>query len=192
MNDKTYFTVVVPLDHTARKMAGDARLRQPLRPMIWSQAAEQIKPLLGKTCSSFSPAADPFGEPMGLPFGVALGAAEPQLFLLCYLHARKQQEKEIEARNSKIRARGMTVGHFQPDQDTEVTVMAYHAADPELQSFVETARRFFTNDITAAAGLYYQGFNSNYISRKQEEQIFSNLNAYALCVAELQPVEGEA
>ena len=128
----------------------------------------------------------------GSSFGVALGAAEPQLFLLCYLHARKQQEKEIEARNSKIRARGMTVGHFQPDQDTEVTVMAYHAADPELQSFVETARRFFTNDITAAAGLYYQGFHSNYISRKQEEQIFSNLNAYALCVAELQPVEGEA
>lgn len=192
MNDKTYFTVVVPLDHDAQKMAGDARLRQPLRPMIWSRAAEQLKPLLGKICSSFSPAVAPFGKPMCLPFGVALGAAAPKLFLLCYMHAREQQEKEIEARNNKIRARGMTIGHFRPDQDTEVTVMAYHSADPELQAYVETARRFFSNDITAAAGLYYQGFNSNYISGKQEEQILSNLNAYALCVAELQPVEGEA
>lgn len=192
MNDKTYFTVVVPLDHNARKMAGNARLRQPLQPMIWSQASEQLKPLLGKSCSSFSPAVAPFGKPICLPFGVVLGAADPKLFLLCYMHAREQQEKEIEARNSKIRARGMTVGHFRPDQDTEVTVMAYHSADPELQAFVETARRFFSNDITAAAGLYYQGFNANYISGKQEEQILSNLNAYALCVAELQPMEGKA
>ena len=191
MNDKTYFTVVVPLDTNARKMAGDARLRQPLRPMIWSQAAEQLKPLLGKICSSFSPAIAPFGKPMCLPFGVVLGAAAPQLFLLCYKHAREQQEKEIAARNSKIRARGVPVSHFRPDQNTEVTVMAYRSADPELQSYVETARRFFSNDITAAAGLYYQGFNSNYISGKQEEHILSNLNAYALCVAELQPVEVE-
>ena len=192
MNDKTYFTVVVPLDHNARKMAGDARLRQPLRSMIWSQAAEQLKPLLGKICSSFSPAVAPFGKPMCLPFGVALGAADPQLFLMCYLHAREQQEKEIEARNSKIRARGMTVGHFRLDQNTEVTVMAYRSDDFELQAYVEAARRFFSNDITAADGLYYQGFHSNYISGKQEEQILSNLNAYALCVAELQPVEGES
>ena len=103
MNDKTYFTVVVPLDHNARKMAGDARLRQPLRSMIWSQAAEQLKPLLGKICSSFSPAVAPFGKPMCLPFGVALGAADPQLFLMCYLHAREQQEKEIEELKETVR-----------------------------------------------------------------------------------------
>ena len=190
MNDKTYFTVVVPLDRAAREMAVDPRMHRPLRTMIWSQVAEQLKLLLGKTCSRFSPAAAPFGKPMGLPFGVALGAADPQLFLLCYLHAREQQEKEIEARNSKIRACGTTVGHFQPNQDTEVTVMAYHSTDPELKAFLETARRFFSNDITAAAGLYYQGYNSNYISQKQEQQILSDLSAYALCVAELQPMEG--
>lgn len=191
MNDKTYFTVVVPLDYAARKMAGDARLRHPLQTMIWSQAAKQLKPLLGKVCSSFSPAAAPFGEPLCLPLGVALGAADPQSFLLCYLHARERQEKEIAARNSKIHACGTTVGHFRPDQNTEVTVMAYRSDDPELQAYVKTARRFFSNDITAAAGLYYLGFHSNYISGKQEEQILSNLSAYALCVAELQPVEGK-
>ena len=129
---------------------------------------------------------------MNLPFGVALGAADREPFLLCYLNAREQQEKEIAARNAKIRARGTTVGHFQPDGDTEVTVMAYHTSDPELQAFVETARRFFSNDITAAAGLYYQGCNANYISKEQEEHILSNLDAYALRVAELQPMEGVA
>lgn len=54
---------------------------------------------------------------------------------------------------------------------------------------MDVAQRFFSDDITAAAGLYYSGFASNYISEQQERQILSNLGAYALCVAELQPME---
>lgn len=46
--------------------------------------------------------------------------------------------------------------------------------------------------LTAAAGLYYLGFGSNYINEQQERQILSNPEAYALCVAELQPVEEAA
>ena len=192
MNDKTYFTVVVPLDHAARKMADDPRMHLPLRTAIWSQTARQLEPLLGKTCSGFVPSAAPFDLPMSFPFGVVLGTADPQLFLICYLSAREQQEKEIQARNNEIRARGMTVGHFQPDQNTEITVTAYRSADPELRGFMETARRFFDNDITAAAGLYYRGYDANYVSEALERKILSNLSGYALCVAELQPVEGEA
>ncbi len=57
---------------------------------------------------------------------------------------------------------------------------------------MDVAQRFFSDDITAAAGLYYLGFGSNYINEQQERQILSNPEAYALCVAELQPVEEAA
>lgn len=189
MSEKTYFTIVMPLDPAAQKMARDPQASRALRPTIWSRAAEQLKPLLGKTCSSFSPAAAPYGESMGLPYGVALGGVESQLFLLCYLNARERQEQEIENRNRSIRARGKQICQFSPDAETELTVTAFRSSDPKLQEYMETARRFFSNDITAAAGLYYLGYHANYISEQQEQQILSNLDAYALCVAELQPME---
>ena len=66
---------------------------------------------------------------------------------------------------------------------------AFRSTSPELKEHLETAQRFFSNDITAAAGLYYLGFRSNYINERQEQEILSNLGAYALCVAELQPME---
>lgn len=189
MREKTYFTVVVPLNLDAQKMARDPQASKTLRPMVWSRAAEHLQLLLGKTCSGFSPAIFPYGEPMRLPYGVALGGMESQLFLMCYLNARERQEQEIKSRNQAIRAQGKQIGHFQADEDTEVSVMAFHSASPELIGHLEVARRFFSNDITAAAGLYYLGCSLNYISDQQEQQLLSNLGAYALCVAELQPLE---
>lgn len=126
---------------------------------------------------------------MRLPYGVVLGGAESQLFLLCYLKARERQKQEIESRNQAIRAQGKYVGHFRPDETTEVTVMGFNSASPELQKHMEIAQRFFSNDISAAAGLYYLDCHLNYISMQQEQQLLSNLSAYALCVAELQPLE---
>lgn len=73
-----------------------------------------------------------------------------------------------------------------------MTVMAFRSSDPELHKQMDVAQRFFSDDITAAAGLYYLGFGSNYINEQQERQILSNPEAYALCVAELQPVEEAA
>ncbi len=70
--------------------------------------------------------------------------------------------------------------------------MAFRSSDPELHKQMDVAQRFFSDDITAAAGLYYLGFGSNYINEQQERQILSNPEAYALCVAELQPVEEAA
>lgn len=192
MSDKTYFTVVVPLAPAAQKIAQSGQAALPLRAAVWAQAAERLTPLLGKVCSRFSPAAIPYGEPLRLPFGVALGGAEAEQFLICYLHARENQEEEIKSRTQAIRSLGKKIGQFYPDEETTLTVMAFHSTDPRLQERIKIAERFFSNDITAAAGLYYLGFCSNYISEQQEQQILSNPGAYALCVAELQPVEGAA
>ena len=125
-------------------------------------------------------------------FGVALGGAEAEQFLLCYFHARENQEEEIRSRTQAIRALGRKVGQFHPDEETTLTVMAFRSSDPELHKQMDVAQRFFSDDITAAAGLYYLGFGSNYINEQQERQILSNPEAYALCVAELQPVEEAA
>ena len=133
-----------------------------------------------------------YGEPLHLPFGVALGGAEAEQFLLCYFHARENQEEEIRSRTQAIRALGRKVGQFHPDEETTLTVMAFRSSDPELHKQMDVAQRFFSDDITAAAGLYYLGFGSNYINEQQERQILSNPEAYALCVAELQPVEEAA
>ena len=78
------------------------------------------------------------------------------------------------------------IGQFHPDDETTLTVMAFRSSDPKLLEHLEVARRFFSNDITAAAGLYYLGYDTNYISEQQEQRLLSGLGAYALCVAELQ------
>ena len=112
MSDKNYFTIVVPLSPDAQKIVQGNRSAVPLRAAVWSQAAERMKPLLGSVCARFSPAAVPYGEPLHLPFGVALGGAEAEQFLLCYLHARENQEEEIKSRTQAIRSIGRTVGQF--------------------------------------------------------------------------------
>lgn len=76
MNEKNYFTIVVPLSPDAQKIVQGNPSAVPLRAAVWSQAAERMKPLLGGVCSRFSPATAPYGEPLHLPFGVALGGAE--------------------------------------------------------------------------------------------------------------------
>lgn len=192
MNEKKYFAVVVPLAPETQKAVQVNPSAVPLRAAVWSQAAEHLKPLLGKVCTRFFPAAVPYGEPLHLPFGVALGGAESKEFLLCYLRAREMQEQEIERRTRAIRTLGKKVGQFYPDEETTVTVMAFRSSDPKLHKQMEVAGRFFSDDITAAAGLYYLGFHSNYVSEKQEQHILSNPGAYALCVAELQPMEDAA
>lgn len=192
MNEKNYFTIVVPLSPDAQKIVQGNPSAVPLRAAVWSQAAERMKPLLGGVCSRFSPAVAPYGEPLHLPFGVALGGAEAEQFLLCYFHARENQEEEIRSRTQAIRALGRKVGQFHPDEETTLTVMAFRSSDPELHKQMDVAQRFFSDDITAAAGLYYLGFGSNCINEQQERQILSNPEAYALCVAELQPVEEAA
>ena len=118
MNEKNYFTIVVPLSPDAQKIVQGNPSAVPLRAAVWSQAAERMKPLLGGVCSRFSPAAAPYGEPLHLPFGVALGGAEAEQFLLCYFHARENQEEEIRSRTQAIRALGRKVGQFHPDEET--------------------------------------------------------------------------
>ena len=55
---------------------------------------------------------------------------------------------------------------------------------------LERGNRFFQGDITCAACLYYLGLNKSYIEERQEQQILSQVDRYAICVADLWPVEG--
>ena len=105
---------------------------------------------------------------------------------MCYIHALKLQENEIETTKQAIRSMGTRIGQFHPDDETTLTITAFRSSDPKLQEHIEVARRFFSNDITAAAGLFYLGYDTNYISEQQEQRLLSSLGAYALCVAELQ------
>ena len=94
MNEKNYFTIVVPLSPDAQKIVQGNPSAVPLRAAVWSQAAERMKPLLGGVCSRFSPATAPYGEPLHLPFGVALGGAEAEQFLLCYFPGMEIAEQK--------------------------------------------------------------------------------------------------
>ena len=63
------------------------------------------------------------------------------------------------------------------------------SSDPGTRKELELAQKFFSGDVSAAAGIYYLGYNCNQISESQEEQLLENLQEYALCVAELQELE---
>lgn len=186
MSDKRYFTIVLPLNDTARAMIRQESSRYQLRAMLWSHAAEQMKALLGKTCSMYSPAVKPVWCSTPLPFGVALGAVEPYEFLSCYLAAQKTQENEIHTRVKRIEAMGETVFTKQLNDHVEMVVMSVNMGDPNLRREMEFANRFFQGDITAACGLYYLGLNQCHIKEDTEKAILSRLDEYAVCVAELE------
>lgn len=186
MSDKRYFTIVLPLNDTAQAMVCQESSRYQLRAMLWSCAAEQMKALLGKNCSMYSPAVKPAWCDVPLPFGVALGAVEPHEFLACYLSAQKTQEDEVHARVQRIEAMGETVFTKKLNDHVEMAVMAVDMKNPDLCREMEFADRFFRGDITAACGLYYMGLNQCHVEESMEKHILSRMNKYAVCVAELE------
>ena len=186
MDNKNHFTVVLPLGDTGQAMLRNESDLTDLRAMLWNRAADAMKPLLGRICSRISPAVLP-GLP---PYSVALGRTEPNVFLMRYLAAREAQEMELANRNLRIRSRGRTVLFQQLVESIGMTVTAFRRDDPELCLELERGNRFFQGDITCAACLYYLGLNKSYIEEKQEQQILSQVDRYAICVADLWPVEG--
>ena len=80
MNEKNYFTIVVPLSPDAQKIVQGNPSAVPLRAAVWSQAAERMKPLLGGVCSRFSPAVAPYGEPLHLPSASLWAVQKPNSF----------------------------------------------------------------------------------------------------------------
>ena len=74
-------------------------------------------------------------------------------------------------------------------QSLNITVVSIDSSDPGTRKELELAQKFFSGDVSAAAGIYYLGYNCNQISESQEEQLLENLQEYALCVAELQELE---
>ena len=108
---------------------------------------------------------------------------------MCYTRARLEQMNEIEARQQRLISRGETLLNESPIQSLNITVVSIDSSDPGTRKELELAQKFFSGDISAAAGIYYLGYNCNQISESQEEQLLENLQEYALCVAELQELE---
>lgn len=186
MDNKNHFTVVLPLRDMELAMLQRESNLTDLRAALWNRAADAMKPLLGRICSRISPAALP-GLP---PYSVALGRTEPHVFLMRYLAAREAQEMELADRNLRIRGRGRTIFSERLDKSIGVTVTAFRRDDPELCRELERSDRFFQGDITGSACLYYLRLNKNYIEDEQEKQILSRVDRYAICVADLWPLEG--
>lgn len=106
-----------------------------------------------------------------------------------YTRARLEQMNEIEARQQRLIAQGETLLNESPIQSLNITVVSIDSSDPGTRKELELAQKFFSGDVSAAAGIYYLGYNCNQISESQEEQLLENLQEYALCVAELQELE---
>ena len=125
MNEKNYFTIVVPLSPDAQKIVQGNPSAVPLRAAVWSQAAERMKPLLGGVCSRFSPAAAPYGEPLHL-LAVAWRCRSRTVSALLFPCQGKSRGGDQEP-HSAIRALGRKVGQFHPDEETTLTVMAFRS-----------------------------------------------------------------
>ncbi|MCI8538259.1 MAG: hypothetical protein HFF18_06295 [Oscillospiraceae bacterium] len=183
------FFIVMPLDEAAQAMAERESDRDQLRALVWSQAAESMKALLGRTCSQFAPAPAPGDGINALPYGVALGAVEPMEFLVRYSLARMAQERELEARQQKILSLGHTVFSGQISDSIKLAVMAASGDNPEIYRELELDARFWKHDITAAAGLYFLAPDRCAITKAEEQRMLSHIFRYAICAAELVPME---
>jgi len=192
MKEKMYFSIVLPLDAEAQELAQRESDRNQLRAVVWSQAAEHMKALLGKTCSQFSPAPAPGENLNKLPYGVALGIAEPKEFLIRYVIAQEVHDKELHSRKQRILSLGRPLFDGQIFDGIELTVLDVAGNDPSIRREVKFVNCYRKHDITAAAGLYFLKPNRCYLSGEEERHLLSHLCDYAICVAELVPMEGEA
>ena len=175
MQDKKYLATIVPLGPQARKQI---------------QKGENLD-VIRSVCSRFLPATYAWSICNYRPFGVMLGGvtADMEDMLLCYTRARLEQMNEIEARQQRLISRGETLLNESPIQSLNITVVSIDSSNPGTRKELELAQKFFSGDVSAAAGIYYLGYNCNQISESQEEQLLENLQEYALCVAELQELE---
>lgn len=191
MQDKKYLATIVPLGPQARKQIQKGENLDVIRAAVWSETAKKLTPLLGSVCSRFLPATYAWSICNYRPFGVMLGGvtADMEDMLLCYTRARLEQMNEIEARQQRLIAQGETLLNESPIQSLNITVVSIDSSDPGTRKELELAQKFFSGDVSAAAGIYYLGYNCNQISESQEEQLLENLQEYALCVAELQELE---
>lgn len=181
----------MPLGPQARKQIQKGENLDVIRAAVWSETAKKLTPLLGSVCSRFLPATYAWSICNYRPFGVMLGGvtADMEDMLLCYTRARLEQMNEIEARQQRLIAQGETLLNESPIQSLNITVVSIDSSDPGTRKELELAQKFFSGDVSAAAGIYYLGYNCNQISESQEEQLLENLQEYALCVAELQELE---
>ena len=191
MQDKKYLATIVPLGPQARKQIQKGENLDVIRAAVWSETAKKLTPLLGSVCSRFLPATYAWSICNYRPFGVMLGGvtADMEDMLLCYTRARLEQMNEIEARQQRLISRGETLLNESPIQSLNITVVSIDSSNPGTRKELELAQKFFSGDVSAAAGIYYLGYNCNQISESQEEQLLENLQEYALCVAELQELE---
>lgn len=191
MQDKKYLATIVPLGPQARKQIQKGENLDVIRAAVWSETAKKLTPLLGSVCSRFLSATYAWSICNYRPFGVMLGGvtADMEDMLLCYTRARLEQMNEIEARQQRLIAQGETLLNESPIQSLNITVVSIDSSDPGTRKELELAQKFFSGDVSAAAGIYYLGYNCNQISESQEEQLLENLQEYALCVAELQELE---
>ena len=194
MQDKKYLATIVPLGPQARKQIQKGENLDVIRAAVWSETAKKLTPLLGSVCSRFLPATYAWSICNYRPFGVMLGGvtADMEDMLLCYTRARLEQMNEIEARQQRLIAQGETLLNESPIQSLNITVVSIDSSEPGTRKELELAQKFFSGDVSAAAGIYYLGYNCNQISESQEEQLLENLQEYALCVAELQELELES
>lgn len=193
MNDKRYFFIVMPLDEEAQAMAARESDRDQLRALVWSRAAESMKALLGKTCSRFSPAPAPVEGVISLPYGVALGVVEPTEFMMRYAQAREAQSSEMQARTRRLLSLSShTVFSDQISDEMDVALISVSGNDPAVFRELELDARFWMHDITAAASLYFLSPDRCVLTKAEERQILAHLFRYAICAAELVPLEVQA
>ena len=182
MQDKKYLATIVPLGPQARKQIQKGENLDVIRAAVWSETAKKLTPLLGSVCSRFLPATYAWSICNYRPFGVMLGGvtADMEDMLLCYTRARLEQMNEIEARQQRLISRGETLLNESPIQSLNITVVSIDSSNPGTRKELELAQKFFSGDVSAAAGIYYLGYNCNQISESQEEQLLENLQEYAL------------
>lgn len=191
MQEKRYLAMVLPLDpHTQQRIREGISLDK-IRAAVWSETSHALTPLLGSVCSRFAPAMCAWSIQNLRPFGVMLGAVDKDRedMLLCYARARVEQENVLDARTQKIISMGETIMDEAPIDSLNIMVVSIDSRDPEMQKALDLHSRFFSGDITAAAGVYYLGYNRNQLSEDQEMHFLTHFHEYALCTVELHELE---
>lgn len=180
---KCQIAVIVPVSGTATENEiGSIQ--------VWSQAAEAVKPALGKFCNRFYPAGEAWGCAIHDPLGVVFGKKEPEKFLKIYLAALQAQRQAIQFHLERL----ITAEDLDSSSkigDALICAIEIDAEDTERVAHAAWYMCMQKGVLFPDCGVYYADHKRALVTHAQERAILENPAGYALDVVAVEFWEEE-
>ncbi len=156
-----------------------------LRRQVWMQTAELLKPMLGKVCGRFEPAAKAWGQDVDKPYGTILGRCDPALFLYFFATGQEVQSKAVKHHMNAFMCQFDLGEKHQDGEMTGFTLNPKSDAGQEIAVHLQWHLGMMAGEVFPDSGIYVAPARQSVVSEKLSEQILKHIGDYAISVVRI-------